>query len=152
MDVCPLQPPPHFFFFFPLLLPYDFLEKTSVCSLEDRLHGREGTRETKLLILRHVLILCPTCSLTAAFSSSLCVSVLSLFSPSMLCVLTLLLSLALPLLNNKPSVCECVWRYFWPLQGHKALSSLLLFLSLSLFPFSAAIWHRARAYRKCKLW
>lgn len=148
--MCAPSTPHPAFFFFSLLLPYDFLEKTSVCSLEDRLHGREGTREAKLLILRHVLILCPTCSLTAAFSSSLCVSVLSLFPPSMLCVLTLLLSLALPLLNNKPSVCGAI---FGPFKATKRSPlSCSLSLSLSLFPFSAAIWHRARAYRKCKLW
>lgn len=125
-----------FFFLPPFFAPPLQFPGKDVYLFTGRQAIQQRERETKSFILRHVLlILCPTCSLTAAFSSSLSVSVLSLFSPSMLCVLTL--SLALPLLNNKPSVCKCVWLYFWPLQGHKALSSLLLllFLSLSVFLF-----------------
>lgn len=52
----------------------------------------------------------------------------------MLCVLTLLLSLALPLLNNKPSVCECVCgAIFGPF---KATKRSPLSCSFSLFLFS----------------
>lgn len=58
-----------------------------------------------------------------------------LFLPQHFCTFPLLpinvvcsrsLPLALSLLNNNPSVCKCLWDYFWPLQGHKALSSLLV--------------------------
>lgn len=75
-----------------LLLPYNFLEKTPVYLFTGRRAIQQRAargRETKSFILRHVLlILRPTCSLIAASSSSFSTSVLSLFSPSMLCVLT----------------------------------------------------------------
>lgn len=47
-------------------------------------------------------------------------------------------------LNNNPSVCKCVQRYFWTLKGHKALCSLLL----SLVPCTPTIWHGEGAYGK----
>lgn len=97
------------------------------------LHWTERPRFSSYITSRSFFV-----SLVLSFSTSM----LHLFFPSLLCVFVLpclALFAAILLLNNNPSVCNCVWRYFWPLQGHKALSSLLLFLTLSLSLLSAAI-------------
>lgn len=119
------------FFFSPfLLLPYNFLEKTSVCSLKDELYSSEPREAERRKGSSYVMSFSFSVPLVPSLPPPLPPWALLYFpsSPHPCCVFSC--SLALPLVNNNPSVCKCVWRYFWPLQGHIALSSLLLCFSL----------------------
>lgn len=116
------------FFFFSVIAPPLQFPGKDVLSV----HWKASYRE------RRNLTSCPHHSLSHLFPHHLL-----LLLPQHFCTFPILpihVVCVLSLLNNNPSVCKCVWRYFWPLQGHRALSALLLFLSPSLFVSSAAIW------------
>lgn len=107
--------------------PLGFLEKTSVCALEDALHRPEPREAGRPNCSSYIILSSVSVSLVS--SSHFCTFPL----PPVHAVYSFSLSLALPLLNNNPSVFKrvCVWRYFWPLQGHKTLSTPLPLLFLS---------------------
>lgn len=117
-------------FFFPPSLscssPFNFLEKTSACSLEDARYRDQIVHLTSCLShsLSHLCLFSPP---------PLPPSALLYFpsSPHPCCVFILTLSLALPLLNNNPSVFKCVCgAIFGP---SKATKHSLLSCSFSLF-------------------
>lgn len=141
------------FFFSPLflLLPYNFLEKTSICSLEDELYSREKERQNRSSYVMSFSFSVPLVpSLPPFLPPSVFLYFPSSLHPCCVFLLSRLLSHCWTISPVCVSVCGSI---FGPSKATKhSLLSCSCSFSLFLFSSSAAIWHWVRAYRKCKLW